>query len=165
MPEMNGSRSFSRSGGASGLAGSSISALSFSARSSRYPPAMRSPMTTGKPAARRIHLRLIACTTTRSTRANGLPGGARATMPARDLTSGLERILRYRSLETQGVRIAVGEDANELVVEVVRVLAHVFANPLVVHLPAAVDVFFQTLVQIAVSPALLDLRFVVELDL
>ena len=54
-------------------------------------------------------------------------------------------------LQAEDLGVAVGEDPHQLVVEVVRRLADVVGDPLVVHLAAAVDVFLQPLVQVAGS--------------
>src|SRR5712691_3132737 len=74
-------------------------------------------------------------------------------------------LLEMRRLQSERAGVAVGENANELVVEVVRRLANVFRNSFVVHLSAAVDVFLQPFVKVLVLPSLLDLSFVVQLDL
>src|ERR1700730_14677727 len=68
-------------------------------------------------------------------------------------------------LESQRVGTPIGQDAHELLVEEVGVGADVLGNSLVVHLPAAINVFLQQLVDVALVAALRDSLLVVELDL
>src|SRR5437667_6948809 len=69
-----------------------------------------------------------------------------------------------RHSQAEGAGVAVGENAHELVVEVIRRFADILRNALVIHLPASVDVFLQTLVKIFVLAPLLDFSFVVQFD-
>ena len=63
------------------------------------------------------------------------------------------------------VGVAIGEDPDQFVLEVVLIRADLGGDPLVEHLAAAVDVLPQTVVDVFGLAAALDLLLVVELDL
>src|SRR6516162_4283397 len=91
-----------------------------------------------------------------------------ATAPQSRMTARPERRAPTRParlLDAEGFGSAVGEDTDQLFIEEIRAGPHVLRDPLVVHLPAPVDVFLEPFVEIAVLPALHDRSLVVELDL
>src|SRR5437867_2179701 len=69
------------------------------------------------------------------------------------------------ALHSEGVGPAVGQNANELLVEEVARRSDICGNAFVVHLPAAFDVLSEPLVEVAVLAPLDHGARVVELDL
>src|SRR5687767_9612702 len=67
--------------------------------------------------------------------------------------------------EAQGLGGASSEEAHQLVIEIVRRFTDALGYAFVVHLTASIDVLFQPLVDVFVASSLVDLRFVVKLDL
>src|SRR5439155_4150836 len=65
----------------------------------------------------------------------------------------------------QGAGVAAGQDAHELVVEIVGRVADTARHALGVHLAATLDVFLEPLVEVLLAASLADLGLVVELDL
>src|SRR2546427_3470947 len=61
----------------------------------------------------------------------------------------------------QGAGVAAGQDAHELVVEVVGRVADVARHALGVHLPAALDVLLEPLVEVLLTASFADLGLVV----
>src|SRR5262249_40941812 len=78
---------------------------------------------------------------------------------------GLSRRIRLRRVRPELARVALGELSDDLVVEIVEVLAHLFGDALREDLGAAVDVLLETRVEIGLLAALLDSGLVVKLDL
>src|SRR5262249_39785107 len=92
--------------------------------------------------------------------------GAAARLTTIPRTNVLNRVRGRATLHrTEGARIAPGQDPHQLVVEIVRVVPHVARDAVGVHLPSALDVFLEPLVDVLVPPPFVHLGFIVELDL
>src|SRR5262249_59978682 len=92
--------------------------------------------------------------------------GAAARLTTIPRTNVLKRVRGRATLHrTEGACVAPSQDPHQLVVEVVRVVPHVPRDAVGVHLPSALDVFLEPLVDVLVPPTFVHLGFIVELDL
>ena len=92
-------------------------------------------------------------------------GGRARRGSSEEAEAGDQEATRAATSDPRAVGVAPGQDAHQLVVEVVARLAHGGGHAVVVHLPAALDVLLEPLVDVLRLAALRDLRLVVELDL
>src|SRR5439155_8173047 len=140
-----------------------VSPASAGAGSSQYPPEPPSPREATASSATTAHVAHFGAggrTVPGSGRRMPDPPGRR---PAP--REGARAVPGIRLHRSERARVSAGEDPHELVVEVVGRLAHGSGHAVRVHLPAALDVLLEPLVDVLLPPSLVHLGLVVELDL